>query len=90
MEGGNISQCGWQDGRWRYLGNRCSDKSIVEACDQKLIENTSRSSIIYQSISTCAFSNTGDNRLMETAIEPPNATQALSMVRAKPQILRRP
>ena len=79
-----------KQGGYTYLGNRCGDESVVETCNQKLVDHTSRSSIIYRALNTCTLIDIQGDRLIETAMEPPKTTHALSMVRANPQILRSP
>ena len=73
-----------------HLSNGCCNEAIVEACHQEFIKNSSRAAIICNNISYCILLNNPDHKLIETAIEPPNATHALSIVSANPQILRSP
>lgn len=76
--------------RRREFRDRGGDEAIIEACNQELIKNTSWAAIIYNIISTYDMPEISGHKLIETAIEPPNATHALSMVSANPQILRSP
>lgn len=74
-----------------YFRNRRSDEAIVEARDKQLIKDAGWSTIAC--IACISFTINIDSRLyalIETAIDPPNATQALSIVSARPQILSNP
>jgi hypothetical protein len=73
-----------------YLSQRRSNEAIVEDGDEKFVEDSGRSTIICSKGQFLPhFTEEGDPQ-MATFIEVPMATQALSTVRAMPQILRIP
>lgn len=77
-------------GLWAYLGDRRSNESIVETCHQEFVDHTRWSTIVYQGVNRGTQAMLGKTVLIETAMEPPKATHALSMVSANPHMLNRP
>lgn len=76
-----------------YLCDGCPNEAVVEACDKQFVQYARRSAIVcdFVSITVAPWSRSGARDIhMDTVIDPPSATQALSIVSANPQILKSP